>query len=68
MGLVKEIVTLQMGPRFIVVAISIDFKATIPIGEIESGIPSMKKTILKSFPEIQRVLIDAASVREQGPD
>ena len=61
---INEILTLHMGPEFILLTLSIDFKNNLPAGELESLIARMDATIKGTYPKIKRVFIEAESGRD----
>ena len=58
---VNEILTLHMGPDFILVNISIDFKDNIRTGEIETTVAKIDQQLKTQYPVIKRVFIEAES-------
>lgn len=60
---VNEILTMHMGPNFILVNISIDFRDDIPAGELESMIGRLDQRIKNVFPNVKRVFVEAESRR-----
>lgn len=62
---VNEVLTLHMGPDFIVVNISLDFVDNVPAGEIERTVPLLEAQIMKRVPEVKRVFIEAESWRRR---
>lgn len=56
---VNEILSLHMGPEFIVVNISIDFKDELVAGTIEKIIHSLDKDIKTEYPFVKRVFVEA---------
>ena len=62
----NEILTMHMGPDFILVNISIDFRDDIPAGELEDLIARMDGLIKKNFPSVKRVFVEAESRRIQN--
>ncbi len=58
---VNEVLTMHMGPDFILVNISLDFNNSVKAGEIEKTISKIDKQLKKKFPLIQRVFIEAES-------
>ncbi len=55
---VNEVLTLHMGPEFIVLNVSADFKDDINAGEIENVIAQLSRGIRKRFPRIQRIFVE----------
>ena len=58
---VNEILTMHMGPDFILVNISIDFSDSTIAGEIEKTIAAIDQQLKKQFPLIKRIFIEAES-------
>jgi cation diffusion facilitator family transporter len=56
---INEVLTLHMGPEFILANISIEFKDDLKIGELEALINTMTRQIKTSFPVVKRVFIEA---------
>lgn len=56
---VNEVLTMHMGPDFILANISIDFKDTLTAAELEESISDMDKSIKELFPQIKRIFIEA---------
>ena len=60
---VNEILTMHMGPDFILVNISIDFRDDIPAGALEVMIGRMDQHIKHTFKNVKRVFVEAESRR-----
>ena len=56
---VNEVLTLHMGPEFILANISLDFKDDLQTGRIEEIVQSLDKQIKGEFPYIKRIFIEA---------
>jgi cation diffusion facilitator family transporter len=56
---VNEIASLHMGPDFIVVTVSVDFKDALQSGQLESHVTRLTKQIKATDPRIRRVFIEA---------
>jgi len=56
---VNEILTLHMGPDFILVNISIEFSDSATADEIEQSIEKLDGEIKSEFPEVKRIFIEA---------
>lgn len=59
---VNETLTLHMGPEYILVNISIDFKNTLDAQIIEQTIEKLAKEIKTSYPRVKRVFIEAEEI------
>ncbi len=55
----NEVLTMHMGPDFILVNISLDFIDQLGVGEIEKKIANLDRAIKQSFPEVKRVFVEA---------
>lgn len=71
---VNEVVTMQMGPEFVLANISIDFDDELNATDIEHIINKLDQTIKINFPIVKRVFIeaksriDAIALQTQGTD
>ena len=63
---INEILTMHMGPDFILANISVDFRDDIQAGELEKIIAVLDKKIKSRFSEVQRVFIEAESRFSRG--
>jgi cation diffusion facilitator family transporter len=64
---VNEVLTLHMGPDFIVATISLDFVDDVSAGEIERTIPLLEAEIKRRAPEVKKVFIEAEAWRRPKP-
>ena len=62
----NEVLTMHMGPDFVLVTISIDFRDDIPAGDLENMIAAMDSRIKEKFPIVKRVFVEAESRRVQS--
>ena len=60
---INEVLTLHMGPEFILVNMSISFKSHLPVGNIEKAIEIITKDIKEEFPIEKKVFIEAESAK-----
>lgn len=60
---INEVLTLHMGPEFILVNMSISFKDHLPVGNIEKAIEAITKEIKENFPIAKKVFIEAESAK-----
>lgn len=56
---VKEVLTLHMGPQYILVTISADFNSALNSDEVESNTADLSAKIKQKFPRVKRVFIEA---------
>jgi len=56
---VHEVLTMHMGPDFILVNISVKFSAGTRAEQIEGAIAWMERKIKKTFPNVKRVFVEA---------
>jgi cation diffusion facilitator family transporter len=60
---INEVLTMHMGPDFILVNISIDFRDEISAGDLENIIAEIDMQTKKNFPSVKRVFVEAESRR-----
>lgn len=59
---VNEVLTMHMGPEYILVNISVDYSNDIPVGRAEVLSAELNKAIKQQFPGVRRVFIDTRSL------
>jgi len=64
---VNEVLTLHMGPEFILVNISLDFVDTVPAGEVEQILERLQKAIKEEFTDVKRVFAEPRKSSSQEP-
>jgi cation diffusion facilitator family transporter len=64
---VNEVLTMHMGPEFILVNISVDFADSLRVGEVEETAAHMDHQIKTHFPNVKRVFIEAEARRGWKP-
>jgi len=60
---VNEVLTLHMGPEYIVATISLDFADEVPAGEIERTVMALETEIRARVPDVKKVFIEAEAWR-----
>jgi cation diffusion facilitator family transporter len=60
---VNEVLTLHLGPKDILLTVSLDFKDNLSSKQVEEAISSFETRIKEKFPEVTRVFIEAQSWR-----
>lgn len=60
---VNEILTLHMGPEFILVTISVDFVETATVTQVETTIARLDHKIKKAYPRVKRIFVEAEARR-----
>jgi cation diffusion facilitator family transporter len=63
---VNEILTMHMGPDFILANLSVDFRDHATADDIESVTAEMEQAIKKQYPQIKRIFIEAAKRRDNA--
>jgi cation diffusion facilitator family transporter len=56
---VNEVLTMHMGPDFVLVNLSLDFKDNLNTGDLETTITRIDKAIKAAYPRVKRVFIEA---------
>jgi divalent metal cation (Fe/Co/Zn/Cd) transporter len=64
---INEMLTMHMGPDYILVTISVDFVDRIPSEEVEAEVASIKQAIQQKYPQIKRVFIEAGKRSNKYP-
>jgi len=64
---VNEVLTLHMGPDFILVNLSVDFADALPAGEVEAAVARMDTRIKQALPDVRRVFIEAEAAQSESP-
>ena len=64
---INEVLTMHMGPSFILVNLSIDFRDDIPAGDLEGIIARIDQHIKQTFPNVKRVFVEAEARRSFLP-
>ena len=64
---INEVLTMHMGPDFILANVSVDFNDSIDAREVESDIASIDRLIKQKFPQIKRVFIEAEKRSNRYP-
>jgi len=62
---VNEVLTMHMGPDFILATVSIDFRDDVPAGQLEQTIARLDRLIKKTYPLVKRVFVEAESRRSE---
>jgi cation diffusion facilitator family transporter len=55
---VNEVLTLHMGPDFILVTISVDFRNDTTTGDVEESIAHLDSSIKRALPAVKRVFVE----------
>lgn len=56
---VNEVLTMHMGPSFILVNLSVDFRDGVTSEEVERGVATLDKDIKAKHPLVKRVFVEA---------
>ena len=56
---VNEVLSLHMGPHFVLLTLSVDFKNELSAGEVETTIEQLTREIREAHPDIKRVFVEA---------
>ncbi len=60
---VNELLTMHLGPRDVLLTLSLDFDDKLTAGQVETAISELESAIKSEFPEITRIFIEAQSWR-----
>jgi len=64
---INEILTMHMGPDFILANISVDFADNVSAQQVEADIATIDRSIKQTFPQIKRVFIEAEKRSNKFP-
>jgi divalent metal cation (Fe/Co/Zn/Cd) transporter len=64
---VNEVLTMHMGPDFILANISVDFDDRISVQQVENDIAEIDRFIKQAYPQIKRIFIEAESRGNRYP-
>jgi cation diffusion facilitator family transporter len=64
---INEVLTMHMGPDFILANISVDFADNISAQQVETDIAAIDRGIKQAFPQIKRVFIEAEKRSNKFP-
>ncbi len=64
---VNEVLTLHMGPEFILLNLSVDFADILTAGDIEDTVSRLDRQIKQVYPKIKRVFVEAEARGEKKP-
>jgi cation diffusion facilitator family transporter len=56
---VNEVLTMHMGPNYILLNLSVDFKNTMDVSSVEENISAMTSQIKRDYPLVKRVFVEA---------
>jgi cation diffusion facilitator family transporter len=65
---VNEVLTMHMGPEFILVNISVDFVDPILATDVEETVAGLDMAIKQACPQVQRIFIEVETWRTKGGD
>lgn len=60
---VNEVLTMHMGPDFILLNLSVDFPDDLPASDMEIIIAKLDRQIKQAFPDVKRIFIEAEARR-----
>ncbi|MDF1526124.1 MAG: cation diffusion facilitator family transporter [bacterium] len=64
---VNEVLTLHMGPDFILTNISLDFVDTVPAGQVEDVLEQIRIAIKEEYPQVKRVFAEPRKAVNREP-
>jgi len=64
---INEILTMHMGPDFILATISVDFADHIRAQEVEADIAAINRLIRQQYPQVKRVFVEAGMRSNKFP-
>lgn len=58
---INELLTMHMGPEYVLVTVSVDFDDDVPAQTLESTIAMIDQNIKQTYPQVKRVFISATA-------
>ncbi|MCZ6887303.1 MAG: cation diffusion facilitator family transporter [Gammaproteobacteria bacterium] len=59
---VNEVLTMHVGPEYVLVNISVDFENSLSIGGLETAIEGLDRRIRERYPEVKKMFVEAESM------
>ena len=59
---INEVLTMHMGPEYVLVTLSLDFEDTVTLEHLEGVIESLDREIKEAYPEVKKVFVEAESL------
>jgi cation diffusion facilitator family transporter len=60
---INEVLTMHMGPDFILATVSADFDDTVSAADVENTVGSIRADVMQRFPQVKRLFIEANANR-----
>jgi len=64
---VNDVLTMHMGPDFILATISVDFDDSASAGQVETEIAAINRSIKQKYPQVKRVFIEVGAQGNKYP-
>ena len=65
---VGDVLTLHMGPEFVLVTLTVDFRDNCPAGRVETAVATLNRAIKAEFPRVKRIFVEAEALgRNSAP-
>jgi cation diffusion facilitator family transporter len=65
---INEVLTMHMGPREVLLTLSVDFHDRLSSAEVEAAVSAMERRIKTEFPQITRIFIEAQDLHGHRAD
>jgi cation diffusion facilitator family transporter len=62
----NEVLTMHMGPDYVLVNLSLDFKDSLTIDELENTIAALDREIKNQHPSVKRIFIEAEKIKSSS--
>jgi divalent metal cation (Fe/Co/Zn/Cd) transporter len=63
---VNEVLTMHMGPDYVLVTLSLEFEDAVAIEQLERAIEGLDQRIREEFPDVKKVFVEAESLSIGG--
>ncbi|RLB70948.1 MAG: cation transporter, partial [Deltaproteobacteria bacterium] len=64
---VNEVLTMHMGPEFILVNLSVDFQDSLSADQMERTVQKLDEQIKQAYPPVKRIFIECEARHGQSP-
>jgi cation diffusion facilitator family transporter len=59
---VNEVLTMHMGPEYVLVTLSLEFEDAVAIEQLERAIEGLDRRIREEFPDVKKIFVEAESL------
>ncbi|MGD8999583.1 MAG: cation diffusion facilitator family transporter [Granulosicoccaceae bacterium] len=64
-GKINEVLTMHMGPDYILATVSADFVDSVSSAEVEATVAALKREVAQQYPQVKKVFIEANANKQK---